>query len=295
MAYRRFRARRSRVIRRRKFAPVRRRFRRRFRRPTTSRRRIKQVASRKKFDTQVGATNSGDPVVSNLTLQNTNTYVLSCPTFLPVITNKVVNNTRYRRNQQETFFRGVKERIYLNSSASLTWRRVCFYSYERLNSAQPIPGTNPNTGDTYLRRNLIPFDPRTTSGELLWQGTVGIDFSEDNRVFARLDAQRVRVVYDKTVRLNTQKPRTSDTDTLGRSGFFKRWHGVNKNYRYDQDEEGANRDTLNTESGWCTTSPASPGNFYVLDMFTHGGGQNDSPTVNIGDVSMESTVYWHES
>jgi hypothetical protein len=300
MAYRRFgiRQRRRRSSFRRRRFPVRRRFKRKFRRTSYSRRRIKQIASRKKFDTQLCSTNAATVPVTRLTLFNSTTYVLTCPTYLPTTVGKVTNDTRYRRSQQEIFFRGVKERINLTSSSGLIWRRVCFYSYEQLGVGRPQVAAHPGTGDNVLRRNIEPFLPETThatTADLLWQGEKGIDFTEDTRIYSRLDAQRVKVVYDKSVRLNTNIPNETDTDVLGKTGEYKRWHGVNKNYRYNQEESGSNRDDNGLLNGWSTTSPMSPGNFYILDMFHNGGQYNTEPNVTIGTFSVQGTVYWHES
>lgn len=311
MAYRRYPARRT-NYRRRRYRRSRLRFRRgttfrrrvRRSRPRVSRRRILQVASRKKFDTQLGSTSSVPTVPTKLQLRIGATYVLSCPTFLPAPVEGIVNEEgRYRRARQEVFFRGFSERIFWTTAVHMTWRRIVFYSHERIEVARPITVTNPNTNNPFLRRNLAEFLPGVGEadanlGEALWQGTSGIDYTEDTRMYARLDPQRAQVVYDRSVDLNPNYDMWDDTQpvpgTLGKHYSRKLWHPVNRNMTYVQDEDGGDKMVPTATNGWATRSPQSGGNVYVMDVFHTGQGGNPANDVKCGEFSLESTVYWHE-
>lgn len=296
MARRRY-TRRASLMQRRTRRPKRRSFRRRRmrRRPAVSRSRILQVASRKKFDTQLGAIGIVTPP-QPLTLEAGANYVLSCPTYLPPALPST-GGTRYRREQQEIFFRGVSERVLLSAVFQITWRRVCFYSYLPLTEGLPKIVTNPITGFDYNRRNLQRFFPQTGGdneglGDILWQGVVNIDYSEDSRPWARLDPQRVKIVSDRTMDLNPNFHNPGDNATLGKNKSAKRWHPVNKNLTYRQGEDGS--DKIGWD-GWVNQAPTSAGNFYILDIFSSGQGILEQPDLDaIGTFRCDSTVYWHE-
>lgn len=313
MAYRRYPARRSSQRRRKSYRSRaialfrRRRYparRLRRSRPRVSRRRILQVASRKKFDTQLGSTSSVPTVPTQLQLRIGATYVLSCPTFLPAPVEGIVNEEgRYRRARQEVFFRGVSERIFWTTAVHMTWRRIVFYSHERIEVARPITVTNPNTNNPFLRRNLAEFlpgvgQPDADIGEALWQGTSGIDYTEDTRMYSRLDPQRVQVVYDRSVDLNPNYKMWDGTQpvpaTLGKHRSRKLWHPVNRNMTYVQDEDGGDKMVPTATNGWATRSPQSGGNLYIMDIFHTGFGGSQPDDQKCGKFGLESTVYWHE-
>jgi hypothetical protein len=70
----------------------------------------------------------------------------------------------------------------------------------------------------------------------------------------------------------------------------KMWHPVNKTIMYSDKENGSTPQT----TGWSSMSPNSPGNFYILDIFSTG---QDLPgdTTGVGEFGSEATVYWHEN
>lgn len=186
----------------------------------------------------------------------------------------------------------------------MTWRRICFYSHGRFDMAKPIVSENPNTNNDYLRRNLAEFLPGVgradeVTGEFLWQGTSGVDYTEDTRMYGRLDPQRVRVVSDRKMDLNPNYEMFDPADpggTLGKHVSRKLWHPVNRNMTYEQDESGGDKDVPAATSGWTTTRPGTDGNYYILDIFHTGRGDTlpDPDTVVCGQFNLQSTVYWHE-
>lgn len=259
------------------------------RRPVASRRRIANVASRKKHDTQLGATNATDPPGQQV-LRLGSEYILSCPTYLPMQDTDA--DSRYVRERQDVFFRGVRENIFLSVTVHTSWRRVCFYSHQQFDVAKPIPDASAG----YTRRNLNPFHPNVGEanadiGAYLWAGSENYDFVARTRPMARLSSQRLRVVYDKTVSINPNYPAPDGTATLGKQHVFKRWHPVNKNISYMQKEQG---NQVVATTGWTTQSPVQPGNFYILDIFWTGHAHDDTEMTTSGVFETQSTMYWHE-
>ena len=114
MAYSRFRRRRSyrrrpaRTLRRsqHKRTVRRRRFVRRPRRRMTPRR-VRNIASRKKHDTQLGATSNADDSSNPISLHAGNNYFLWAPTYLE----QQDESYDYVRNAQNVYFRGVQDRV----------------------------------------------------------------------------------------------------------------------------------------------------------------------------------------
>lgn len=263
-------------------------FKRRFRRKGSLNKRILRVSARKKHDTLLGG-----PAPLPLTIGSQ--YVLWSPTYSPAAT--AVGSTDYRREAQKTFFRGISERIMISTKEHITWRRVLFYSYEQLGSGLPIFSTNPTTGNKYMQRPLQTFDPETggaheATGDLLWAGTEGFDYSESTRPFHRLDSNHVKVIYDKQMDIapNYDMSANDAGHVHGKQITRKLWHPINRSLTYDTKEEGDDKGNF---SGWVTTAPMSPGNVYILDIFTTGQGAVADPP-QIGIFRTEATIYWHE-
>lgn len=295
MAYSRFRRRRSfrrrpaRTLRRsqQKRSVRRRRFVRRPRRRMTPRR-VRSIASRKKHDTQLGADSNAADASNPVAILAGNNYYLWAPTYLE----QQEESYDYVRNAQSIFFRGVQDRVFLSATFSFTWRRVCFFSYQEFISAlpffvEPAVVTDPQI----VRRPLRKIDPTTDSEffSYAWKGTVGIDFSENTRWNAPLDDKLLTIVYDKSVTINPNYQHPAGA-TFGKSMVRKMWHPVNKTVMYSDKENGSTPAT----TGWTSMCPNSPGNFYILDIFSTG---QDLPGDNtgVGEFSSEGTVYWHEN
>ena len=292
MAYSRYRRRRSfrrrpaRTLRRsqHKRTVRRRRFVRRPRRRMTSRR-VRNIASRKKHDTQLGASSSGANPVQ---LHAGNNYYLWSPSYLE----QQDESYDYVRNAQNVFFRGVQDRVFLSAAFAFTWRRVCFFSYEQLVAGIPFFVDPPNEDDPHIvRRPLREINPKNASDffAYAWKGTVGVDFSENTRWNAPLDDKLLTIVYDRSCTINPNYAAPQGA-TFGKSMTRKMWHPVNKTIMYTDKENGSTPQT----TGWSSMSPNSPGNFYILDIFSTG---QDLPgdTTGVGEFGSEATVYWHEN
>jgi hypothetical protein len=292
MAYSRFGRRRSyrrrpaRTLRRsqHKRTVRRRRFVRRPRRRMTSRR-VRNIASRKKHDTQLGASSSGANPVQ---LHAGNNYYLWSPSYLE----QQDESYDYVRNAQNVFFRGVQDRVFLSAAFAFTWRRVCFFSYEQLVAGIPFFVDPSNEEDPHIvRRPLREINPKNASDffAYAWKGTVGVDFSENTRWNAPLDDKLLTIVYDRSCTINPNYAAPQGA-TFGKSMTRKMWHPVNKTIMYTDKENGSTPQT----TGWSSMSPNSPGNFYILDIFSTG---QDLPgdTTGVGEFGSEATVYWHEN
>lgn len=292
MAYSRFGRRRSyrrrpaRTLRRsqHKRSVRRRRFVRRTRRRMTSRR-VRNIASRKKHDTQLGASSSG---ANPIQLHAGNNYFLWSPSYLE----QQDESYDYVRNAQNVFFRGVQDRVFLSAAFAFTWRRVCFFSYEQLVAGIPFFVDPSNEEDPHIvRRPLREINPKNASDffAYAWKGTVGVDFSENTRWNAPLDDKLLTIVYDRSCTINPNYAAPQGA-TFGKSMTRKMWHPVNKTIMYTDKENGSTPQT----TGWSSMSPNSPGNFYILDIFSTG---QDLPgdTTGVGEFGSEATVYWHEN
>ena len=217
-----------------------------------SARRILQVSSTKKHDTQLGS-NSTDLNPTGADLFDGINYFLWAPSYLPDY-DEDVGESEFRREKQTIFFRGVRENIFLSTAISLTWRRVCFWTHERLAVGKPIEAVAGPGGNIALRRPLVPFFPQAggtdqVTGQILWPGTSGVDFTEDTRPSLRLDSANVRVVYDKRVTVNPG----FNVELPANRGYrlnVKRWHPVNKNLMYRTVERGSDEMNPPNEEGW---------------------------------------------
>jgi hypothetical protein len=262
----------------------RRRFVRRPRRRMTSRR-VRNIASRKKHDTQLGASSSG---ANPIQLHAGNNYFLWSPSYLE----QQDESYDYVRNAQSVFFRGVQDRVFLSAAFAFTWRRVCFFSYEQLVAGIPFFVDPSNEEDPHIvRRPLREINPKNASDffAYAWKGTVGVDFSENTRWNAPLDDKLLTIVYDRSCTINPNYAAPQGA-TFGKSMTRKMWHPVNKTIMYTDKENGSTPQT----TGWSSMSPNSPGNFYILDIFSTG---QDLPgdTTGVGEFGSEATVYWHEN
>ena len=115
-----------------------------------------------------------------------------------------------------------------------------------------------NAPPTYYR----PFtDIRgdTVLMEYLFQGTAGTDWANQFPISAKLDRRHTRVISDTT------KVTNPGNDT-GTQKLYNTWVGVNRRISY-ADEEFGGGDTSNP---WAAPSPWSPGNLYIMDIFSQG-------------------------
>jgi len=253
-------------------------------------RRVRDIASRKKYDTIFGATQNSVQSLGRVNLVSGTNYFMWCPTWRQ---RRTASTDEHVRANQEVFMRGIKDRIMVSATFSLIHRRVCFWSHRRIDDARPFVMENPDVIDAppYQRRNLVALYPNLDEEifEYLFKGTVGFDYSENSRWDTPLDNKRVKVVYDKqyTITPNYAAP---DGAQFGKTITRKLWHPINRKVLYDDDEEGADVNG----SGWSAQTPESLGNYYVFDIFSTGQAVEGS-TDQVGSFMPESTTYWHEA
>lgn len=186
------------------------------------------------------------------------------------------------RSATTCYMRGLSESVELNtnSGASWEWRRICFrckipgvvvayndstYGYARY--WLQLTGSN-STGDTTQWQN---------SRDLVFKGIWNVDY--DNLMTAAVDTRQVDLSYDKTMRIGSGNV----NGVLLRQ---KRWHGMNKNLVYADEEKGSSEGT----SAFSVQDKQGMGDYHIMDLFK-------CQTQNAGDsiaVSSCTTLYWHE-
>lgn len=188
------------------------------------------------------------------------------------------------RTKSLCYMKGLKENVQIqtNSAASWQWRRICFtmkgdelYSQTATNiawsalSSQGMVRVVNGIGGTTVGSNFV---------DLVFDGQNGTDWL--NIFTAKTDNQRISVKYDKTRTFNSG-------GTPGIMRNFKLWHPMNKNLRYDDEENGGNE----TEAAYSADGKQGMGDYYVVDIFS--SGSNTTSADNLVFVP-EATLYWHE-
>lgn len=162
------------------------------------------------------------------------------------------------------------------------WRRFCFTL--KGDDLTILQGNNFTwwraTASQGVVRNLVSVfgyaNALTAFKDLVFDGSEGVDWVDFFN--AKLDSKRIGVKYDKTIVINSG-------NASGVIRHFNRWHPMNANIEYDDEET----------SGTVTTNPYSVdskpgmGDYYVVDMFKAVGTTTD--TLSFG---CEAKLYWHE-
>ena len=270
---------------------------RRFRKRKTSRkkrkfgrkrsvRRIMEITANKYRDTYFGSATDEALGTCDVPIQ----AGFNCFAFSPTF-RELDYNMRATRHNSLTFGKGYRERVLIRVSQPVLWRRIVFWTYERPFGAIPWRVAEPiDTDQEYYtrrldRKNLFGSDVQLR--DIMFRGTLGIDYRQETIHNARVDKEKNRVVFDKT--LNVTPNYDASTDEFGKIMEVSMWHAINKNIRYDDIEEGSSK----ISNGWSAMTQRSPGNMIVVDIFTNGDKGIDL-TTQIGTVQMNGTYYWHE-
>lgn len=187
------------------------------------------------------------------------------------------------RNVSTCYARGLKESVELmiTSGRPWQWRRICFYSKALMVdfAASSTYYNYLETSNGYARVvNEISGNNKTGFYSFLFDGVRNVDWNDP--MIAKTDSNRVSVCYDKTVTLSPQT-------TSGSIRRYRRWHGVNKNIVYEDDENGVNM----IPSAWSTPGRKGVGDFTVVDLFRPATGSQLSDTLTFAP---QATWYWHE-
>lgn len=188
------------------------------------------------------------------------------------------------RTASTCYMRGLKERIQIQTSTGMAWqwRRICFtmkgdrlwkndaagYRWSLMTSAGVVRVVNSISG-TVQGSNFV---------DLLFDGANGVDWISP--FTAKVDKDILTLKYDKTIIIQ------SGNDT-GVMRNFSRWHGMNRNLVFDDDEAGdteiANR--------YSAVGKQGMGDYYVVDIISAGTGSTSSDQMSF---QPEATLYWHE-
>lgn len=257
-------------------------------------RKILNKTSRKKRDTMVLQTNvSTTTPVGNATYNrgpapvSQNSIYIWCPTARDLsnstggVNPSLVDSAR---TATTCYMHGLKEKITFstNDATPWLWRRVVIYSKDPdFRTSTSGAGSTFNTfienSAGYARVVNQPVNGAFYD-DRLWKGQINIDW--DDFMTAPVDNSRNDVVYDKTVTM-------SSGAQLGMYRSFNRWHGINKNLVYGDDENGASTAT----SYWSVSDKRGCGDMYVIDIFKPGAGVQ---TNSVLYFKPEASLYWHE-
>lgn len=276
---------------RRRYSTTRRRYPRKM-----SNKRILNVTSKKKKDNMVNYSNTiaGTPTGSTTygtgaaILQGGTTYI-----FPWVASARPGTDTsplpafpieQAGRTSTVCYMRGVKEKIQLQTSTGMAWqwRRICFtmkgkrfygtdvdgYRWSLMTSAGVVRVVNSIAGTTQ-GSDLV---------DALFDGRNGTDWISP--FTAKTDSDILSIKYDKTTIIQ------SGNDT-GVMRNFNRWHAMNKNLHFDDDEAG----DANSSKAYSAEGRKGMGDYYIVDIIAAGTGSTSTDRLSF---QPEATLYWHE-
>lgn len=289
-------------------------YRRRTKRAPMTRRRILNVSSRKKQDNMLclggtayftnpegpaplqipGNKPSGAVIAWICTARDYTTFSGDSQAFGTVI-------DQATRTAQTCYMRGLKERIEIatNSPAAWRWRRIVF-RFKGLRLLQPgLPeeGGKGSAGTLWREttngwtRFMADLN-RTDAGERdvdnikirdnvlqhLFRGAIDVDWNDPQT--AKVDTKRVQLMHDYGCTLRSSNDR-------GNIWVKKRWHAMNKNLVYDDDEIRG----VENEAILSTQGAAGMGDVYVIDFIAPGPGATSADNLLF---KPQATLYWHE-
>lgn len=204
-----------------------------------------------------------------------------------------------QRTATRCYVKGVREVISLIPSDSSTWwwRRVVFAfkgsigpqtALNRVTAAQVAPNDV-----TFRWQYDLTGDPIASATDntkvldalygLMFRGVFGTDWTSVH--LARLDSTRISVMSDSRSTL-------SSGNEESRPRVFKRWHAMNKQIVYDDDENG----TTITPSNLSTATKQGAGDLYIVDFLSCPVPSTPGTTATSSRLQMniENTTYWHE-
>lgn len=187
------------------------------------------------------------------------------------------------RTATTCFMRGLSEKIEIQVVDGLPWqwRRICITA-KGLQLAVQESSTfqlRSLTSSGYQRTvNQIRGGTQGAFEGVLFKGIFGQDWFD--QMLAPIDTNRVTVKYDKTITI------ASGNDE-GCIRKFNRWHGMNHNLVYDDDELGGGT----AGDDFSAQGKAGMGDYYVIDYFRP---RNGATIDNQLLFCPNATLYWHE-
>jgi len=194
------------------------------------------------------------------------------------------------RTATTCFMRGLSERIDIQTNSSLPWRwrRICIttkdnsYDHSDLGALQAYGGWLLSSAgivrpwvNSYINNNGT-----TQAGQWvdLFEGAGNVDWADVNS--AKVDTRRIDLHYDKTITINSG-------NSSGVFRTYRRWHPMNKNLVYDDDQDGGKMDS----SHLSVTDKRGMGNYIVLDFFQpHASATSADRLI----LRSNSALFWHE-
>lgn len=259
-----------------------------------TRKQVLNISSEKKRDTMISVYQAGSAAsaaVGPATLTGAApTVLLWCATARDnTVSNGGNGGGKFQQSTRTAttcYMRGLKEQIYIQTGSGLPWewRRICFCFR---NTALLLPGVQPfienSNGFGRLMYNLSSGSATDNSARnaltgFLFKGVVAVDWS--SFLTAPVDTSRVDLKYDKTIAI---RPDT----TVGFTRKYNRWYGMNKNLRYDDDEQAGGMNS----SYYSVNDKRGMGDYFVVDFFFPGLNGTTSDTLLFGPTA---SLYWHE-
>nr|UBJ26146.1 capsid protein [Red panda feces-associated gemycircularvirus] len=270
-------------------------------RPKMTKKRILNVTSKKKHDTMLTTTNiSASSQYGGSAYIQAPAIITGASNAIPIVWCATARDASYdsklanptdtaTRTAQTCFMRGLSEKIEIQVADGMPWqwRRICF-TYRNLTTL--IPNTTEagkyfysylSIGNLGYNRvlNMLPHpDIVATLESVLFRGVKGKDWQ--SAMIASVDKLRVDVKYDKTITISS-----GNEDGVIRK--YSRWHGMNKNLVYADDESGGEM----IEAYHSVSDKRGMGDYYIVDYFAPRAGATSSNQISVG---MSSTLYWHE-
>lgn len=196
------------------------------------------------------------------------------------------------RTSTTCYMRGLKEKIRLstNDGSQWLWRRICFTTKGDNIHAFAVPGYNiAKRNDVNGFQRLVNDVYQAAAGtgganvrdeilDAVFKGTKNIDWSDV--MTAPVDTRRVTVYHDKTTQI-------ASGNQNGKQIVCNRWHPMNKNLVYDDEQDGESTDPYS----YSVVSKQGMGDYYVIDMIRSAVPQGTGSALAF---TPEATLYWHE-
>lgn len=264
-----------------------------IRKRTMTKRKILNITSRKKRDTMLpfsGITPTqanGTPVAGAAVMNGSfGTYIIG---WIATARDQTQSSTlpqgsvgdEATRTATTCYMRGLKESIQVQTSSGVAWewRRICFkYRGSAVVSDQVANNLFLENSNGWVRATNILSQNTGVLQSLLFKGSQGVDWQDF--FTAPVDTRRVDLAYDKRTIIES-----GNANGLIRT--YSRWHPMNKNLVYNDDENGGDEFTPVVS----VSDKRGMGDYYVIDIIRAASGATSSDQMSFAP---EATLYWHE-
>lgn len=184
------------------------------------------------------------------------------------------------RTSESIFAVGLKEVVTLetNNAASWRWRRICFTSKDDFGESDPDTSNYFRRTSSGMVRLVRAENDPTYLQDQLFEGQRNRDWL--SMMTAPVSTRHFSIKYDKTRIIKSQ-------NDAGLTHTYRLWHPMRHNIMYDGEQSG---ETL-IDSAVSATGNRGMGNYYVVDIFTKHGNNDNVSTLTFAP---EASFYWHE-